>query len=63
MQRLEYRRKKIDAFNALPPEEHECIIAAKRHWERNRPERIVERIVADYAEDGRTAEGVLVDIL
>lgn len=61
--RLEYRRKKIDAFNALPPEEQERILAKKRHRERNRPERIVERIIAAYAADeGRTAEDALMEI-
>ena len=62
-QRLEYQRKKLDAFNALPPEEQERILAAKRHRERNRPERIVERIIAAYAaEEGCTTEDALVEI-
>ena len=61
--RLEYRRKKIDAFNAQPPEEQERILAKKRHRERNRPERIVERIITAYAADeGRTAEDALMEI-
>ena len=56
-QRLEYRRKKIDAFNKLPPEEQERVLAKKAHRERNRPERIVERIVHLYAlGEGRPQE-------
>ncbi len=62
-QRLEYQRKKIDAFNALPPEEQERILKRKEHRERNRPERIVRRIIAAYAaEEGRAAEDALVEI-
>ena len=48
--RLEYRRKKLDAFNALPKEEQERILAKKAHRERNRPENIAKRIIAAYAQ-------------
>ena len=62
-QRLEYRRKKLDAFNKLPPEEQEKILAKKRHRERNHPEQIARRIIAAYAaEEGRTVEDVLVEV-
>ena len=62
-QRLEYRRKKIDAFNKLPPEEQERILAKKEHRERNRPERIAKRILAAYAQDeGRPVEDVLAEL-
>lgn len=59
--REEYRRKKIDEFNALPPEEQAAIIAKREHRQRNRPERVARRIVEAYAaEEGRTGD---VDVL
>ena len=56
-QREEYQRKKIDAFNALPPEEQEKILAKRNHRQRNRPERVARRIVEAYAaSEGRAGE-------
>lgn len=61
--RLEYQRKKLDAFNKLPKEEQERILARKKHRERNRPERIAKRILAAYAqEEGRPVEDVLIEL-
>lgn len=59
--RMEYQRQKIDAFNKLPKEEQEKIIAKREHRLRGRPERLLQRIIAQIAiEDNRFGETDLI---
>lgn len=60
-QRLEYQRKKLDAFNQLTPEEQAAVLAKREH--RNRPDGLLKRIVTQYAaEEGREREEVFAEL-
>jgi len=62
--RLEYQRKKLDAFNKLTTEEQEKALARREHRNRNKPEGIVKRIVGIYAlGEGRTADEVHAELV
>ena len=61
--RLEYRRKKLDAFNKLTKEEQEKVLAKKAQRERNQPQNVLKRIVAAYAfGEGRPADEVQAEL-
>ena len=61
--RLEYQRKKLDAFNKLSPEEQAKVIAKREHRARNTPEGLLKRIVTAYAaEEGRDREEVFAEL-
>ena len=66
--KIEYQRKKEDAFNALPPEEQQKVLAKREKRQRGTPQGLLKRIVARLVEEGGgdadaimaelTAEGV-----
>ena len=54
--KLEYQRQKEDAFNKLPPEEQQKILAKREKRQRGTPQGLLKRIVARLAEEDKRTD-------
>jgi len=61
--KLEYQRKKEDAFNKLSPEEKAKVLAERERRQRGTPQGLLKRIVARLAqEDGKDVDAVMSEL-